>query len=87
MTNVHAMDDKRAGYSQDVGGVVWAELLVLSKDCDATALQKMTEGGFEKGCSLWRQPYDLILARLAPDSDLVDVVALPPPCWSPCCRR
>jgi hypothetical protein len=67
---IHSMDDERAGDAQDVGRIVWAELLILSKDSDPFPLKEMAKGRFEQGRPLHGQPYDLIFPRLAPDPDL-----------------
>ncbi len=75
VADVHSMDDERTGDAQDVGCVVWAELLILGKHGDSSALNKMAEGRFEQICGLRGQPYDVLFSRLAPNPDL-NLIAL-----------
>ena len=70
IADVHPMDNKRARDAQDVGRIVWAELLILGEHRDTFTLKEMVQGRFEQSCGLRGQPYDLIFARPAPDPDL-----------------
>lgn len=67
IANVHAMHDERSGDSKDICRVVRTEFLVLGKNSDSLPLEEMTECSLKQRRSLWRQPDDLILARLAAD--------------------
>jgi hypothetical protein len=64
------MDDKRAGDAQNVGRIVWAELLILGQDRDPFTLKQMAQGRFEQRCRLHGQSYDLLFPRLTPNPDL-----------------
>lgn len=43
IANVHAMNYKRTGDAQDIGGIIRAEFPVLAEDGDALALEEMVE--------------------------------------------
>jgi hypothetical protein len=44
IANVHPMDDARTGDNQDVGRIVWAELLILGEHSDPFPLKEMAKG-------------------------------------------
>src|ERR1043166_3877659 len=57
ITDVHTMNDPRARDAQDVGGLVRAELLVLSKHGDALALKQMPQCSLDQARGLWPAAY------------------------------
>ena len=76
IAHIHPMNDERAGYSQDVGGIVGTELLVLREYGYSVALEEMAESGLKQGRCLRWKPHDLVPARrLAADADF-DPIAL-----------
>ena len=75
ITNVHAMDHKRTGDAQDIGGIIRAELPVLAQDSDAIPLEELVEDGLKQVRGLRGKPYNLLFPRLAPDQNL-DLIAL-----------
>src|SRR5215510_5068673 len=52
IAHIHPMDNERAGYPQNLGCVVRAELLIFREHGDSFALEEATEGGLKQGRGL-----------------------------------